>query len=90
MCVPPKQWWKPCEWEPVRQKPCNDHPCPVIRSWEDPSVLPNPEKETMLKPIIKMMPISQRPLRYDKCHLKEWDTLFVKLNQWYSLNNLPQ
>merc|ERR1740139_59688 len=29
------------------------------------------------KPIVKMMPLTQRPTRYDKCHLKETDIFAV-------------
>lgn len=75
MCVPPKNGGKPCEGEALRQKPCNQQPCPTVSDAE--KVLPQKGKEKINDPIIKMLPISSRPLRYDKCHLKEGDTLFT-------------
>ena len=44
----------------------------------------------MAPPIVKMMPISSRPLRYDKCHLKEGDTLFTLYKEGVGLKNNPE
>jgi hypothetical protein len=39
----------------------------------------NKSKEKKLPPIMKMMSISNRPARYDKCHIKEGDALLRKI-----------
>jgi len=36
------------------------------------------ENGTTLKPIVKAMRVSQRPTRYDKCHIKEGDALMTR------------
>lgn len=77
MCVPPKKGGKPCEGEAVRTKPCNVDPCPTVTE-ADEKILPKKANEVFGKPIVKVMPISSRPLRYDKCHIKESDAVFTK------------
>ena len=79
MCVPPKKGGNPCEGPAVRTRPCNSHPCPTS---ENPNVSPfvTPDdhikkEENVLRPILKMMPISKRPQRYDKCYMKEADVM---------------
>lgn len=74
MCVPPKPGGKPCSGEAMRKKACNEEPCPELGNADD-EAKKNGTK--MLPPIIKMMPISVRPLRYDKCHLKESDCIYT-------------
>lgn len=88
MCVPPKNGGKPCEGENVRERTCNNHPCPAVH--EATKIFPKEgEKEVMEKPIIKMMPISSRPLRYDKCHLKEGDAIYTKWDVNLGFNDNP-
>lgn len=87
MCVPPKAGGKPCEGKAFRSKPCNQQPCPSIMEAE--KVLPKKGRETLNKPIVKMMPISSRPLRYDKCHLKEGDAIFTKYKKGVGINDNP-
>ena len=79
-CIPPKKGGKPCQGSPIRERPCNTQPCPepkllsqVIKREE------NPLKNLMSSnaPIVKMMPISQRPQRYDKCHIKDTDASYI-------------
>jgi len=53
-----------------RKRPCNPQPCPVIKSGAEAPI-------KFEKPIVKMMPLTQRPSRYDKCHLKENDIFAV-------------
>lgn len=79
-CIPPKKGGKPCQRSSIRERPCNTQPCPepkllsqVIKREE------NPLKNLMSSnaPIVKMMPISQRPQRYDKCHIKDTDASYI-------------
>ena len=79
-CIPPKKGGKPCQGSSIRERPCNTQPCPepkllsqVIKREE------NPLKNLMPSnaPIVKMMPISQRPQRYDKCHIKDTDASYI-------------
>jgi hypothetical protein len=88
MCVPPKNGGKPCEGEALRQKSCNQQPCPSVSDAE--KVLPQKGKEKINDPIIKMLPISSRPLRYDKCHIKEGDTLFTAHKPGVGIENNPE
>jgi hypothetical protein len=83
VCVPPKGNGKPCEGPSIRTRPCNEQPCPdnnykVIKT----DLVKNAYKpkitETISKAVIKVMPFSTRPQRYDKCYLKEADALMVK------------
>ena len=79
-CIPPKKGGRPCQGSSIRERPCNTQPCPepkllsqVIKREE------NPIKNLMSSnaPIVKMMPISQRPQRYDKCHIKDTDASYI-------------
>ena len=79
-CIPPKKGGKPCQGSSIRERPCNTQPCPepkllsqVIKREE------NPLKNLMSSnaPIVKMMPVSQRPQRYDKCHIKDTDASYI-------------
>lgn len=78
MCFPPKKGGKPCEGEAIRTHPCNKQACPQINQIA--AILPQTANPTtkMEKPIVKMMAISKRPQRYDKCYLKDSDALMVK------------
>eukprot|EP00340_Litonotus_pictus_P005635 CAMPEP_0170516554 /NCGR_PEP_ID=MMETSP0209-20121228/2732_1 /TAXON_ID=665100 ORGANISM="Litonotus pictus, Strain P1" /NCGR_SAMPLE_ID=MMETSP0209 /ASSEMBLY_ACC=CAM_ASM_000301 /LENGTH=681 /DNA_ID=CAMNT_0010801479 /DNA_START=180 /DNA_END=2225 /DNA_ORIENTATION=- len=87
LCVPPKNGGKACKGEALRSKPCNHQPCPSVK--EASEVLPKHGKENVAKPIIKLMPISSRPLRYDKCHLKEGDAIFTKNKAGVGIDNNP-
>jgi len=76
MCSPPRNGGKPCEGEALRTKKCNDNPCPEVK--EAAKNLPKAKPVNYGKPVVKVMPISTRPLRYDKCHIKESDAIFTK------------
>lgn len=73
ICKPPQNGGKPCQGEAVRQRECNKHPCPILKAPGGDSQ----QGEKYEKPIVKVMPISNRPTRYDKCHLKEADIFAV-------------
>jgi len=74
ICFPPKNGGKDCIGDAIISKPCNINPCPnIIR----PDILFRNNTET-LKPIMKTMPISSRPLRYSKCVIKESDLIYTK------------
>jgi hypothetical protein len=84
MCVPPKKGGKACDGNPVRTRPCNSQPCPPVHQLSKialNSTSANPNSPKMMKPIVKAMRVSQRPLRYDKCHIKEGDALMSKLSE---------
>lgn len=91
MCIPPKAGGKPCEGPDVKTKPCNEQPCPNINSdsSDATSLQKSGAKEKIEKPIVRMLPISSRPLRYDKCHLKEGDTIFTKFVPGVGIKNNP-
>jgi hypothetical protein len=81
-CMPPKAGGKACEGEAVRTKPCNEQPCPGVNALKNvflPDGKPkDPLAQAISKPIVKMMPISSRPQRYDKCEIKDSDALMLK------------
>jgi hypothetical protein len=69
MCHPPQNGGKACMGSSIRKRACNPQPCPDMKHSEAPIKFE--------KPIVKMMPLTQRPTRYDKCHLKETDIFAV-------------
>lgn len=74
MCVPPKNGGAPCEGKAVITKRCGLDPCPSIKSRDE----KEKDLQNLVKnPEIKIMPFSNRPQRYDKCHLKESDALLT-------------
>ena len=83
MCVPPKPGGKACTGEAMRKKKCNEEPCPNLGEEE------SNKKSKMNPPVIKMMPISVRPLRYDKCHLKESDTIYTAFKPGVGIEENP-
>jgi hypothetical protein len=85
MCVPPKTGGKPCSGEAMRKKKCNEDPCPELGDGAD----SEKKGQKMLPPIIKMMPISIRPLRYDKCHLKESDCIYTAFKPGVGIDANP-
>jgi hypothetical protein len=83
MCVPPKTGGKNCEGPNIRTRPCNVQPCPQAVTLKGPAINPldassNKADNNTLAPIVKMMAISKRPQRYDKCFIKESDVLVEK------------
>jgi hypothetical protein len=73
-CIPPKNGGKPCQGEPVLTKPCNEQvPCPSTKK----AIEPSPQEKEASKPIIKVMPFSNRFIKYTKCIIKETDALIV-------------
>jgi hypothetical protein len=75
MCVPPKGSGKPCTGPAVLTKPCNTQPCPQIKE-----LITSKKNSTMAaKPIVKIMPFSDRPQRYTKCIIKESDMMYTKI-----------
>jgi hypothetical protein len=93
MCIPPKNGGKECEGPNIRTKPCNTQPCPEVKTLN--SVLKPDEKspngDKIEKPIVKVMPLSQRPQRYDKCYLKDGDALMLKNDkETASLATIPK
>lgn len=77
MCIHPKNGGLPCQGQGIMTKPCNVQPCPE-----------NDEQNsttTTLKPIVKIMPFSNKPQKYIKCVIKESDMLYT--NNSTSLTN---
>jgi hypothetical protein len=70
MCHPPMNGGKPCKGENIRTRPCNSQPCPTIKNKDQPYI-------KFENSIVKMMPLTSRPTRYDKCYLKENDVFAV-------------
>lgn len=74
ICMPPEQGGKACEGTAIRKRPCNTDPCPIMKNPHPNIKVDNTKYE---KPIIKVMPISNRPTRYEKCILKENDVFVI-------------
>lgn len=80
MCHPPTNGGKPCLGQSVRKRACNVQPCPTVKNGsESPIKFENP--------VVKMMPLTQRPTRYDKCNLKESDIFAVLSPKGSSLSD---
>jgi hypothetical protein len=81
MCIPPKKGGKNCVGEAIRTKLCNPKPCPEMQvlkeyiSNESSSSSSFGLGEKVEKAIVKVMSMSSRPQRYDKCYLKDGDAL---------------
>lgn len=57
LCVPPQNGGIPCDGETLLVKECNNNPCPTVITTE---------KQAPANPtVIKMQPLSSRPLRYE-------------------------
>lgn len=78
-CIPPKAGGKPCQGAAIRERPCNTQPCPEPKQLADVvGKEPNPFKaDAANAPVVKMMAISHRPQRYDKCHIKDTDASYI-------------
>ena len=90
VCIPPKFGGRQCEGEAVRSMSCNSHPCPdpsninldidiITTNILSPGNNQNNKNSTIILPaVVKTMAVSDRPLQYDKCYLKESDGLMIK------------
>ncbi len=65
MCVPPIADGKPCEGEAILTRKCNSQPCPnaIVNQYKTNQASLNNTVE--LKPVIKVLPFSDRPQRYE-------------------------
>lgn len=64
--------------ESILTRDCNMQPCPAVGAFEKSARKIKAEELTASNAVVKMMAISARPQRYDKCHLKESDALMIK------------
>ena len=78
MCVPPKEGGKPCDGPAILTRPCNVQPCPQVK---DLTSIKQNKTRGFIKPVVKVMPFSDRPQRYSKCIIKESDMMYTKLLQ---------
>lgn len=76
MCIPPKTGGKDCEGIAVLTQDCNIDPCPS----NDQLSIPTNNNTIVDSPTMQVLPFSNRPQRYDKCHLKESDLLLTTSN----------
>jgi len=74
VCIPPRRNGRACVGAPIRTRPCNEQPCPLSNEYGT-SFQAN-ENNTVLPPVYKMIPFSNRPQRYIKCQIKESDVLY--------------
>lgn len=89
MCIPPKNGGKECEGQPIMTKPCNINPCPgVLTNGTDSNNTLNNTSIT-LKPIIKILPFSNKPQRYTKCVIKEGDLMIQGDTNLLNIKNNP-
>jgi len=78
LCVPPKPGGKACVGQNIVTKVCNEQTCPnedyniITASAQD-----GKAKIETIAPTLQVLPFSDRPQRYDKCHLKESDLLMT-------------
>lgn len=73
-CIPPRPGGSPCQGLAIVNRTCNEHPCPQTQSIEDDLKQPGVK---LFRPHLSVLPFSDRPQRYDKCHLKESDLLLT-------------
>jgi hypothetical protein len=90
MCVPPKNGGKACEGEPIQTKVCNQQPCPDLMGNQANNGANNGaynganngannnNTQVSLKPVVKVLPFSNRPQRYTKCVIKESDLMLFQ------------
>ena len=105
LCIASKGNGKPCEGEPVLVRPCNLRPCPkeisqdfflsnsTVEFFDFASLLGNFKNlgndKIKREVVFKYIPISNKPIQFDKCHLKESDALWLsdELNNDYYTNS---
>lgn len=83
-CVPPKPGGAPCEGNAIVNRACNEQDCPGEESKIVINIpKSNSTKIQLVEPKLTVLPFSDRPQRYDKCHVKESDLLYTQtlLNQ---------
>jgi len=85
MCIPPIADGKPCNGQPILIRKCNTHPCPnaIVSQHKTNSTTVN---TTELKPVVKVLPFSDRPQRYEKCIVKESDLIMILKEENQELN----
>jgi len=74
MCVPPKHGGAECIGQSIITRPCNMQPCPEVFKTAQKKM--NNTKYN--KPILKIMPLSDKPQRYVKCKIKEGDLMLFQ------------
>ncbi len=62
----------------ILTRDCNIQPCPTSGAFEKTSKAIKPAEMVAANATVKIMAISSRPQRFDKCHLKEGDALMQK------------
>jgi hypothetical protein len=78
MCVPPRGGGAPCPGQAIRTRPCNTQPCPTTKTLNIFGTQKSENNNYIQRPVVKMMALSNNPLRYDKCHMKESDALMIE------------
>lgn len=80
LCIPPQHGGKPCEGEAILTRECNPEPCPSFpgEGSNNSTKLQKLAKPVTLKPIVKVMPYSNKPQRYHKCIIKESDLMMTR------------
>lgn len=75
ICVKPHEDSKDCEGENIRERDCNTFPCPTEAIPANKDVNTNIDFE---KNEVKYLPISDKPLKYDKCVIMEKDAILLR------------
>lgn len=73
ICITPENSKEQCEGERILTKDCNLQPCTDTGPEDEIERLAHKSNSTVASPIMKYMPISRRPLRYERCVIKEGD-----------------
>ena len=82
MCVPHKAGGKPCKGKSVRTRSCHTQRCPGVSITQ--KAFKTTKNNSVLKPIWKTLPFSNRPQRYIKCQIRESDVLFKSSDPKYT------
>ena len=77
MCVPPKNGGKPCQGAGIKSRACNTQKCPGVGQ----ALAYLKKGKKVVRPIVKVLPFSNRPQRYSKCLIKETDAYVMKTNE---------
>jgi hypothetical protein len=82
LCVLPHESKEKCEGERILTKDCNLQACDGVMPEDELLKLKNvafPKNSTSVPHVMKYLPISRRPLRYERCLIKEGDlALFIE------------
>eukprot|EP00340_Litonotus_pictus_P003027 CAMPEP_0170517082 /NCGR_PEP_ID=MMETSP0209-20121228/3172_1 /TAXON_ID=665100 ORGANISM="Litonotus pictus, Strain P1" /NCGR_SAMPLE_ID=MMETSP0209 /ASSEMBLY_ACC=CAM_ASM_000301 /LENGTH=851 /DNA_ID=CAMNT_0010802235 /DNA_START=163 /DNA_END=2714 /DNA_ORIENTATION=+ len=81
ICVPPISDGKPCDGNPILIRKCNTQPCPHSNM----NQYYTAENESKAA-VVKVVPFSDKPQRYEKCIVKESDLIMIDRTSGVDMN----